>query len=311
MYGGPASSRPRSCRHPRLASVLASRILRMSLVGAARRRLQRRHEARRAAARSVHVGVARIDCLSSGEAVERICDLARSGDWSQMVVTPNIQHVVNLERSVDFREAYASAALSLPDGWPVAIASRWFGATGQQRVTGADLLPAVCDAAARRALSVGFMGGQPTAAELCAKRLAEDFGGLDVVFVDPAPVGFDSCPETRRRLLAGIAERRPDILFVGLGSPLQEMFVHRNKPMARVVVCVGAALDFSAGLRPRAPVVVRRIGLEWLFRIMVEPRRLWRRYAEAGPAFVRIVWKQRCQRATKSGREGMTTSGGI
>lgn len=224
--------------------------------------------------------------------MERICVLAESPTRTQMVVTPNIHHVVELEGNAEFRQAYEFAALSLPDGWPVALAARLFGAAGQRRVTGADLLPAVCEEAARRGLSVGFVGGQPGAAERCATLFEDRFPGLEVVFVHPAPVGFDASEEARAELLAGLAERRPDILFVGLGAPRQEIFVHRNRPMARVVVCVGAALDFSAGLRPRAPRLLQRLGLEWLFRTLVEPRRLWRRYASAAVPFVGIVARQ-------------------
>lgn len=239
--------------------------------------------------RSVNVGHARVDHVTGEEAVEHICDLAASGEWSQLVVTPNIHHVVELERNPEFRRAYDAAALTLADGWPVARAARRRGARGQQRVTGADLLPAVCAAAAERGLTVGFIGGQPRAAELCAARLEARFPTLDVVFVHPAPVGFDQSTDQLQSLLDGISARRPNILFVGLGAPRQEVFIHRNKPKANVVIAVGAALDYSSGIRRRAPRVVQHMGLEWLFRIASEPRRLWRRYVRAYPAFLRIT----------------------
>lgn len=241
---------------------------------------------------TVRVGHALVDRLGHEEAVDRICRLAVGPAWAQIVVTPNLHHVVELERTQAFRDAYRDAALVLADGWPVVAAARLFGAAGQQRVTGADLLPAVCGEAARRGLSVAFVGGQPGAAEACASRLRARFPSLRVAFVHPAPVGFDVSVEARTELLDGLADRHPDVLFLGLGAPRQELFAHRYRPKAHVVLCVGAALDFSAGLRPRAPQLVRRLGLEWLFRILVEPRRLWRRYASAAVPFLRVVWRQ-------------------
>lgn len=241
---------------------------------------------------TVCVGHASVDHLTCGEALDRICRLAAGTAWSQLVVTPNLHHVVELHRNAEFREAYRDAALVLPDGWPVVAAARLFGARGQQRITGADLLPSVCEASARRGLSVAFVGGRPGAAEGCAARMRERFPSLRVAFVDPAPVGFDQSEDVLGALLDGLADRHPDILFLGLGAPRQELFAFRHRPKAHVVLCVGAALDFSAGLRPRAPQVVRGLGLEWLFRVAVEPRRLWRRYASEALPFMRIVWRQ-------------------
>jgi N-acetylglucosaminyldiphosphoundecaprenol N-acetyl-beta-D-mannosaminyltransferase len=208
---------------------------------------------------------------------------------SRLVVTPNIHHVVMLENDLEFRRACESAALSLPDGWPVALAARFAGAGDQERVTGADLLPAICEVAALEGLRVAFVGGQPGAAGLCAERLRQRLPSLQVAFVDPAPPGFDSSPDRCRELLNNLAASRPNILFIGVGAPRQEIFAARYAPRANVVVAVGAAIDFAAGLRTRAPKVVQRLRLEWLFRLAMEPTRLWRRYANAAPAFARIV----------------------
>lgn len=250
--------------------------------------------------RSTFVGQARVDCLSFNEALDVICELATEGSRANLVVTPNIHHVVMLERDLEFREACGLARLSLPDGWPVALAARWAGAAGQPRVAGADLLPALCERAATRGLSVAFVGGLPGAAALCAERLQHRHPSLSVVLVDAAPPGFDMSESARTALLDRIAAARPDMLFLGVGAPRQELFAARYKPNAGVILGVGAALDFTAGLRPRAPRAVQRLGLEWLFRIAREPRRLWRRYAEAAPAFVRIVAADRRRRRTTS-----------
>lgn len=257
--------------------------------GVRRRRATPAQGGARPSRAQVKVGRARVDAVSFDQAVEQICDLAAEPGWAKLVVTPNIQHVVELERNEPFRDAYDEACLTLPDGWPVAMAARWAGAEGQARVAGADLFPAVCRAAAARGLTVGMMGGQPGTMPRCLERLATALPDLDVVFAHEAPMGFDQSTEAINEILAELANSRPNILFVGVGAPRQEMFVQRHRPEANVVVGVGAALEFYAGLRPRAPSVLQRLGLEWLFRLGVEPRRLWRRYAEAAPGFVRVV----------------------
>lgn len=238
--------------------------------------------------RQVAVGTAEVDCLTYEQAVGAVCELARIDQHREMVVTPNIQHIAELRRGGEFAAAYAAAALVLPDGAPVVMTLRALTGRKQSRVTGADLVPGICRAAAAKGLTVGILGGQPGAAEQSAWRLQAEFPGLEIVLVEPAPWGFDKQQATLGPVLDHVAHRNPDILFIGLGAPKSEVFVyrHRDRLGTGVVLSVGAAIDFAAGLAVRAPVSWQRVGCEWLWRVVHEPRRLAMRYLKATPLFV-------------------------
>lgn len=238
----------------------------------------------------VSVGRARVHRLGFAEAVEAICGLVGEGKAST-VVTPNIQHVALLERDQDFRQAYESAALVLPDGWPIVVAMSLRTGRLSRRVTGADLVPALCRQAAERGLTVGFVGGAPGAAIEAERRMRREHPGLRCVLIDEPPWGFEQDPGESGRLIAAVNMAGPDILFVGLGTPKQELFIaaHQDKLNVGVVVCSGAAIDFIAGCQRRAPRWLRNVGLEWAYRVAREPRRLAGRYAAAAPRFLIAV----------------------
>ena len=245
---------------------------------------------------NVRIGHAQIDCMTFDEAVMHICSLATEDERGRYVVTANIQHIVELERNSEFREAYDAASLVLPDGWPVARTAGMLRGLPQPRVAGSDLVPAVCRAAAAKGLSVGFMGGQPGAAATAGELLTKTVPGLSVVLVEEAPAGFDATPDGLDRVLARVADAAPDVLFLAFGAPKQEIFCHRHRLPAGITLWVGAGVDFVAGARRRAPERWQQLGLEWLYRSVEEPRRLLPRYARAAPRFAAIVardWKAR------------------
>jgi exopolysaccharide biosynthesis WecB/TagA/CpsF family protein len=236
------------------------------------------------------VGRAVIDCLDQAQAVDAICRLAAHPDaGGHIVVTPNIQHIALLERDPAFQAAYADASLTLADGWPVARAAR------TSRVPGSDLFGLVCAEAARRGLSVGIVGGRPGAAGRAVDRLKAEHPELIVAVVDVPSYGFERSPEQTAHVVDRVGRVRPDILFVALGAPKQEVFAHehRDELNAGVILCVGAAVDFYAGDVERAPELLQHAGLEWAHRIAQEPGRLAGRYAHAAPAFVTAVVRQR------------------
>lgn len=239
----------------------------------------------------VSIGHAEVDCLSFDNALKAIVELGQGNARGQVVVTPNIQHVVLLQDNEEFREAYRKAVLVLPDGWPLVAVARASGASRCRRVTGADLLPALIGAAAREGLSVGFVGGSPGSASAAARRARLENPAVRVVVAEPAAVGFDQSRPELLGLISRVAAGQADLLFVGLGAPKQELFANRHAVAldAGVILCVGAALNFYARTSARAPMWIRRIGLEWFFRVLAEPRRLSRRYVRAAPRYVRIV----------------------
>ncbi|MDR7417468.1 MAG: WecB/TagA/CpsF family glycosyltransferase [Armatimonadota bacterium] len=209
-------------------------------------------------------------------------------------VTPNVDHVVRYRRDMAFRQAYESASFCFADGMPIVWASRWLGRPLPARVAGADLLPGLCEAAAACGRSVFLLGGDDGVAPRAAANLLARFPGLRVAGTHTPPPDFGATAGPVEAALAAVAQATPDILFVGLGSPKQELWVHAHwgRIAATVAVCCGAAIDFAAGVRARAPVWVQRLGFEWLWRLAHEPRRLWRRYLVDDAAFLGILLRE-------------------
>ncbi len=187
----------------------------------------------------------------------------------------------------DVRAALNGAEWVTPDGMPVVWALRGLGARGVGRVYGPDLLLALNAVSAQRGFRQYYLGGEPGVAEELANELQARFPGLRVAGACSPPFRQLSDDE-EQDLLAKVNEASPDIVWVGLGSPKQDLWMARNRPhlAAPLLVGVGAAFDFLTRRQRQAPRWAQRSGLEWLFRLATEPRRLWRRYLVYNPKFV-------------------------
>lgn len=185
------------------------------------------------------------------------------------------------------REAYRRAALIAPDGMPLVWLGRWHGHRAITRIYGPDLMLAVCDAGRAVGLRHYFYGGAPGVAELLQQKLTARFPGLEVVGTFTPPFR-ELTPDEFATLQADVAAKMPDLIWVGLGTPKQEKFAAAAAPRlaTAALVTVGAAFDFHTGRVPQAPRWMMRAGLEWLFRLGTEPRRLWHRYLVLNPLFV-------------------------
>jgi N-acetylglucosaminyldiphosphoundecaprenol N-acetyl-beta-D-mannosaminyltransferase len=245
-----------------------------------------------------------MDVVRMPEAVAELLDwIDRKNGVCRYVVTPNVDHAVLFQEHAGLRQAYAEASLVLADGAPVVLASRLLGRPLPERVAGSDLVPKVFDAAAagsdaRGRLKVYLLGGMPGVAERAATNIESKWPHIEVVGTDSPPLGFERDSEQNAELLAEIAAAQPDLLLVGLGAPKQELWVHahRESIAAPVALCIGATIDFLAGERKRAPTWMRRCGVEWLYRLLSEPRRLGRRYARDAWLFPRLVYQEVMQR---------------
>ncbi|HWA87831.1 MAG TPA: WecB/TagA/CpsF family glycosyltransferase [Opitutus sp.] len=187
------------------------------------------------------------------------------------------------------KRIHNEAWLVTPDGMPLV----WLGPPGVTRVYGPDLMLAVCDAGRDIGLRHYFYGGAPGIAATLAEKLTARFPGLVVAgtFTPPfRPLADSELAEFR----ADVARTRPDVLWVGLSTPKQERFMaeHWRSLDAGVLIGVGAAFDFHAGRVRQAPRWIQRGGLEWLFRLCTEPRRLGPRYLRNNPRFVALVFLQ-------------------
>jgi N-acetylglucosaminyldiphosphoundecaprenol N-acetyl-beta-D-mannosaminyltransferase len=201
-----------------------------------------------------------------------------------VVVTPNINHLHLVQVSEVARSAIARADLQLADGWPIVAASRVLGQPLPERVAGIDLVERLVDD--EKGFAVAILGGPGDAASRLSQRAREK---NEVVFIDELRPGWDQ-RERRVRLAEAVAAAAPDLTLVGIGAPNQEILAHELRAVVNgPIICCGAAIEVLAGLRPRAPDAVQRAGLEWAFRIAIEPRRLARRYAVAGTTFLRLL----------------------
>ena len=168
---------------------------------------------------------------------------------------------------------------------PLVWSLRALGARDATRVYGPTLTPVLCEEAARRGVPVGFYGGHPPVMEALTHRLATRFPGLAIAFSHCPPYS-DAPVHVDERIAAAIEDSGTRVLFVGLGCPKQERWMAAYREhLSCALVGVGAAFDFIAGVKRQSPAWLQRAGLEWLFRLACEPRRLWRRYAIHNPRF--------------------------
>jgi N-acetylglucosaminyldiphosphoundecaprenol N-acetyl-beta-D-mannosaminyltransferase len=198
--------------------------------------------------------------------------------------------LIEARRDPALRKIFNSSWLTTPDGMPLV----WLGPRGVGRVYGPDLMVAVCDAGRATGLTHYFYGSAPGVTEQLHARLTARFPGLRVVGTFTPP--FRPLDEHEFAVLrADVARMRPDVMWIGLGTPKQERFMaaHWRELEAGVLVGVGAAFDFHSGRVRQAPRWIQRSGFEWLFRLCTEPRRLGRRYLTTNPLFLAHVLAQK------------------
>jgi N-acetylglucosaminyldiphosphoundecaprenol N-acetyl-beta-D-mannosaminyltransferase len=232
----------------------------------------------------------RLSRVDLSDAVDWITAAAQARD-AAVVVTPNINHLHLVQRSPEARDAVAGADLQLADGWPIVAASRVLGVPLPERIAGIDLVARLVSSDTE--FSVAILGGPSDS----AFRLAELASRHNrVALVDELAPGWDE-PDRRSELVARLRAAAPNLTFVGIGAPRQELLAHELKDVVSgPIICCGAAVEVLAGIRPRAPHLLQRLGMEWAFRLAIEPRRLARRYLFAGLTFVRLLvmtWARR------------------
>lgn len=243
----------------------------------------------------------KIGVWSSQEALRRIEELFAQGGTHRFFFVN--AHTLNLAYSdPDYRSTLNSADLVLNDGIGVEIAARLFGVRFHENLVGTDFLPQLCSLAQDRHFSLFLLGSKPGLAENAATRLQASFPGLKVVGTHHGYFG----QEEEHRVIHAIRQASPDILLVGFGNPLQEKWIVRHQGELGVPLCVGvgAFIDFAAGRMRRAPYWARRARMEWLFRLILEPCRLWRRYVLGNPKFLWRVFRARLSTTRKWKEDG-------
>lgn len=208
----------------------------------------------------------------------------------RLVVTPNVDQVLRAATDPAAARAFAEASLLLADGAPLVALARALGDGELRRHTGADLLERLAAEAGRSGWRLAIVGGRPEVARAAARRLRDAHPAAEVHAVEIPELASSDDP-AGEPAVARLLSLRPDIVFLCLGFPLQESWwAHwRERLPAAVYVGAGAAVDFAAGVRSRAPRAVQRLGMEWCWRLAQEPRRLAHRYLVRGPRFVLVV----------------------
>jgi N-acetylglucosaminyldiphosphoundecaprenol N-acetyl-beta-D-mannosaminyltransferase len=208
-------------------------------------------------------------------------------DETAYVCVTGVHGVMESQRDPELLRIHNASGLTTPDGMPMVWAGHRAGASWMRRVYGPDLMLAMAERAAREGWTSFFYGGGEGVADLLAERLAKRFPGFRSVgtFCPPFRPLTD---EEDAALVARLDELRPDLLWVGLSTPKQErwMAAHVGRVRAHALLGVGAAFDIHAGTLAQAPPWMQRNGLEWLYRLYREPRRLWRRYGSIVPRFL-------------------------
>jgi N-acetylglucosaminyldiphosphoundecaprenol N-acetyl-beta-D-mannosaminyltransferase len=222
-----------------------------------------------------------IDLLGVSETldrIERMVQVGRASGRIHQVATVNADFVVRAQFDPELRYLLQQADLLTADGMPLVWGARWLGQSLEGRVAGADLVPLLAERAAQKGLSIYFLGGEPGVAARAAGLLKQKHPELRVAGIYSPP--FSPVLEMETSFLEDIRLARPDILLVAFGNPKQEKWIgmHGSRVGVPVMIGVGGSLDFIAGHTRRAPEWMQRSGFEWLFRMLQEPRRLFRRY---------------------------------
>ena len=237
-----------------------------------------------------------IDNLTMDEALLAADGLIRQGKMS-FITTPNVDHLVILEKNRELQEAYAQADLVLADGMPLVWFSRFYGTPIKEKISGSDFLPKLCELAAQKGYRIFFLGGEDGVARKASQNLKVMFPELQIVGHYSPEIGFENDLQQMENIDQRLKDARPDILVVALGCPKQEIFIVKNKDRWKIPLSigVGASLDFLAGKQKRAPRWMSNHGLEWLFRLKQEPIRMFKRYFLRDWRFLKLLWKYRNQ----------------
>jgi len=227
----------------------------------------------------------RIDATSFDQVGEHVAKWVGDGK-SHYVSLTSVHGVLEACDKPTFRETLQKADLVAPDGMPLVWCLRRVGFKEQKRCYGPNMMLYLLEQGAKRGWKIGFYGAKDTTLDALKERMADRFPGLNIVYSYSPPFRALSAEETTK-VRTDIAEAGVDVLFVGLGCPKQDIWIDEQMGhIACTMLAVGAAFDFHAGNLKTAPRFVQNAGFEWLFRLVMEPKRLWKRYASIVPRFL-------------------------
>lgn len=236
-----------------------------------------------------------IDSLTMAEALDVSKELIEQTSTTSYIVTPNLDHIVTLESDKEFAEIYKNADLILADGKPLIWISHLMKNPIKEKISGSDFFPQLCKLCAENGYKIFILGAAEGVANKAAENLIKKYRGLKICGTYSPPFGFEKNAEELKRIRMLIDTAKPDILAVSLGSPKGEKFLytHLQEYGVSLSISIGATIDFEAGNVKRAPKWMANHGLEWLFRITQDPKRLIKRYWNDALKIVPIIWRYR------------------
>ncbi|MEB3359662.1 MAG: WecB/TagA/CpsF family glycosyltransferase [Synechococcales bacterium] len=227
----------------------------------------------------------------------RIQDLLAQLKSGGIVFTPNVDHVIELNQNPQFREAYAIATHRTCDSQILMYASRFLGTPIREKISGSDLFPAFYHNYRHdEDIRIFLLGGKEGVARRAKDRINQKVGREMVVGAHSPSFGFENRPDECDAIIEKVNQSDATVLAVGVGAPKQEQWIHRYKDQfdqIRLFFALGATLDFEAGNRHRAPQWVSYLGLEWFYRLVQEPRRLYKRYLIKDTRFFWLLLQDR------------------
>jgi len=229
------------------------------------------------------------DNLTIEEVKDFITNFIKNGQKGY-IVTPNAYHMVLLKKDEEFKKAYKNAKVVLADGNAIIWTSKLLGLPLKAKCSGSDLFIEICKIAAHFNKNIFLLGGMNNSEKIAEQKLRNLFPNINIVSYSP-PFGFENDEKEGKKIIGMINNYNIGILFICVGPPKSEKWIYKNidKLKVSLVCCFGAALDFFAGTKKRAPVWMQKIGLEWFWRLIQEPKRLWKRYLIGNTIFIFLV----------------------
>ena len=235
-----------------------------------------------------------VNNVSMEEGLAEICNLVDKKKNSY-VVAINVDVVIKIEKDKYLKKITDHADLTLVDGKPLVWIAKWHKNPVKTKISGSDLVPRLCEAAAWRGYKVFILGGAEGVAEKAKRNLENTYKNIDIVGTYAPPFGFEKNETELLKINTMIQKTDPGLIIVCFGCPKQEKWVYENyqKFNGAVCICAGATVDFLAGTVTRAPKWMSEHGFEWLFRLIQEPKRLFKRYLIDDVKIVRLIWRYR------------------
>ena len=233
-----------------------------------------------------------INNLTISEAIDAIEKMITSKDKSYIVAV-NIDVIIKIENDPYLKKIVDEANLVLVDGQPLVWISKYNGYTIKDKVSGSDLVPLLCKVAAKKGYKIFILGGKEGVAKKAQKQLEEKFPNINIVGTYAPPFGFEKNSNELTYINNMISRAHPDLLITCFGCPKQEKWIYENisKYDAKVSICAGATVDFLAGNVKRAPHWMSTHGLEWFYRFLMEPKRMFKRYFIDDIKILRLIRK--------------------